>query len=299
MDRILARTSQNPSSYTRHFNQSEEFFVRLSRPYTVPSFAIHHDIRNSSPSAAHAATLRELMTTLQEYVPEIFQGLRYRFDPGEILRPLFYQVFRIEDQQYLYQLRLDLVCRPQVHTILEQGTNDTTPVYRTRDLIVEPQIIPLREVIQEDSRPRDFVVEQMISDTWIGETGRGYFVQGIWIDSDLNKFFTKLVIPPGKRIYPYYPFTSRYRSVCHSLIQLDLESRKAAVPRLHRVTRFLRPHMTEIEQVLRESEFREDLELFSSLRNQVPPEWLSIWDTLHVQVYLNEQEMKEFEVVQR
>ncbi len=88
--------------------------------------------------------------------------------------------------------------------------------------------------------PAVAVVEQMISDTWIGETGRGYFIQGIWMDADLNKFFTKLVIPQGKRIYPYYPFTSKYRTICHNPIGISSAQRREAIPRLHRFIDFLK-----------------------------------------------------------
>ena len=60
-----------------------------------------------------------------------------------------------------------------------------------------------------------FVVKQTISQNWIGETGKGYLVRGIWMDSELTKFFSKLFLPTGKRTYPFYPFTCRYKTRLH------------------------------------------------------------------------------------
>ena len=34
--------------------------------------------------------------------------------------------------------------------------------------------------------------------TWKGESGEGYMIHGIWMDADINKFFSKLVLPKGR-----------------------------------------------------------------------------------------------------
>ena len=236
------------------------------------------------------------MDTLQQLVPDVFAGLTYLFDPAEVLRPTFFQMFRVGDDSYLYLLRLDLVCRPQKHQVLEKGTNDTTPVYRTSELVVDVDIIPLKELISTNGRTSGGLIDQMISDTWIGETGRGYFVQGIWLDTDLTKFFSKLVLPAGKRVYPYYPFSSKYRTVCHHPIALEPEARRRAVPLLHRVKQFLQPYLEEIEQVLREEDFSESLPTFTRIKEKVPMEWQTLFAPLSMSVYLNDEEQKEFEV---
>lgn len=296
LDSILTRPASSEMSWSRHFSQGEEFFIRFAAPYEVPSFAIHHDIRTTTPSQGYRRALHAVVRELQGRAPWIFSGLRYSFDPSDVLRPVFYQLFRTGEASYLYQLRIDLVFRPQIHHVVSPGTNDTTPVYRTRELFLEGQLIPLQSATTLNKGIGNLAIDQMISDTWIGETGRGYFVQGIWIDNDLNKFFSKLMVTPGKRIYPYYPFTSRYRTVCHTLISLDGENRRAAVPRLHHFRRLIAPRLEEVEQVLREEEFRDDLPLFRELRETIPREWRDFLEPVGMQVYLNEQDMKEFEV---
>ncbi len=295
---LLRRKSDTAVGYSIHFNQSEDFFIRLGRDFQVPSFSIHHDIDTATPHPVYRETLRTFISELQQMLPGIFEGLTYFFDPAEVLRPSFFQLYRVSGTYYLYLLKLDLVFRPQNHTVVEKGSNDTTPIYRTSNLIVEANIIPLRHIEEEDNTPRVFHIEQLISNTWIGETGRGYFVQGIWIDTDLNKFFTKLVVPEGKRIYPYYPFTSKFRTICYNPVRIDTTNRRESVPLLHRMKEFLVPHLEEIQSVLREEEFSPELSLFQNLRRRIPSEWISYFDSFSLDVYLNDQEMREFEVVE-
>jgi hypothetical protein len=295
---LLRRKSDVAVGYSIHFNQSEDFFLRLGRDFQVPSFSIHHDIATTTPLPKYLDSLRSFLADLQQMLPGVFEGLTYFFDPAEVLRPSFFQLYRVAGTYYLYLLKLDLVFRPQNHIVVEKGSNDTTPVYRTSNLIVEANIIPLRHIEQNGNAPQVFHIEQLISDTWIGETGRGYFVQGIWIDTDLNKFFSKLVVPEGKRIYPYYPFTSKFRTICHNPIRIDGPHRRESIPFLHRMKEFLVPHLEEIQSVLRGEEFSPDLPLFQELRQQVPADWTGYFESFSLDVYLNDQEMREFEVVE-
>jgi hypothetical protein len=299
INEILRQQPGSSDSYTRHFSQSEDFFLRLSEPIEVPSFSIHHDVNVAMPDAEYLKRVRSLIRQIHPRLPELFSGLTYSFDPADVLRPAFYQIFRVAEAHYLYLMRLDLVCRPQYHDIVERGTNDATPVYRTRDLIVDVDLIPLKSTAGSSVTDRRVTIEQLISDTWIGETGRGYFVQGIWLDTDLTKFFTRLFLPRGKRMYPYYPFSSKYRTVCHHPISLNIEARRAAVPMLHNIKEFLRPHLDTIEQVLRERSFSESLQAFEAIRREVPESWQKRWEPLTLSVYLNDEEQKEFEVHER
>lgn len=294
---ILRRKSDSPVGYRRHFNQSEDFFLRLGRDFHVPSFPIHHDIGRTTPDPGYIETLSGFLDELQSMIPGVFEGLTYYFDPAEVLRPGFFQLYRISGDYYLYLLKLDLVYRPQNHVVVEKGNNDVTPLYRTPNLIVEANVVPLRDIDQENGSPTAFHIDQLISDTWIGETGRGYFVQGIWIDTDLNKFFTKLFVPEGKRIYPYYPFTSKYRTVCYNPIQLEARSRRESLPILHHARSFLKPHLDEIQTTLREKEFSPELPLFQELKSQVPEEWSHFLGDFALDLYLNDDEMREFEVL--
>lgn len=298
MNSLLQRDSTQAVSYSRHFSQGEDFFVRLGTDFVVPSFSIHHDINRATPEPSYLNTMRSFIDTLQQLVPDIFAGLTYLFDPAEVLRPSFFQLYRVGGDAYLYLMRLDLVCRPQTHAIIEKGTNDTTAVYRTSELIIDVDILPLQELSAGEGKTTGGRIDQMISDTWIGETGRGYFVQGIWLDTDLTKFFSKLILPKGKRVYPYYPFSSKYRTVCHHPIGLTPEDRRRAVPLLHRFKEFLRPHLSEIEQVLRGEDFSETLPLFQEIKERVPAEWQRMFEPLSMSVYLNEAEQKEFEIAE-
>lgn len=298
INQLLQRDATDAAvSYTRHFNHSEDFFLRLARPYDVPAFPIHHDVHSLTPVEEYLVSLTDLIDRLQRSLPGVFTALTYSFDPTEILSPAFFQIFRVEERVYFYLLRLDLTFRPNQHETLDRGTNDRTARYRTRDLVVRPLVVPLSGIQHEGSRVEGVEIDRLIDETWIGETGRGYFSQGIWIDHDLTKFFSKLFIPPGKRLYPYFPFTSTFRTVCHTPLRLELDGRRRAVPLLHRARGFIEPHIPTIEQVLRSTEFSESLPEFTAIRSQVPEAWTTWWDDISMRVYLNEQEMKEFEVV--
>ncbi len=151
-------------------------------------------------------------------------------------------------------------------------------------------------VISEGDKISGFRVRQSISATWIGERGRGYFVQGIWIDREITKFLSKLFIPAGKRMYPYYPFTCRHRAICLSLVRPEAEERKSEVPKLHRASTFLEPHMRTIEEALQGNDFSENLDAFKSLKERVPPEWDTAWDSVALRMYLNDRDMKEYQL---
>lgn len=297
INQILQRETGESPGYSRHFNQAEDFFIKTSREFEIPSFPIHHDVRISQPKPEYVETLKTVIERVQPLLPDLFRGLTYMFDPAEILRPAFFQIFRVAGETYLYLLKLDLVFRPQNHVVVQRGSNDTTAVYRTNELIIEVDLIPVKTVHSENGKLTGFDIDQLISETWIGETGRGYFVQGIWLDTDLTKFFSKLFIPQGRRLYPYYPFSSKYRTITHAPIAIDLESRRKAIPMLHRVKHFLMPHLEEIQQILREQEFSEGLDLFQRIKATVPGDWMHVWDTFSLDMYLNDRDMKEFEVL--
>ena len=296
INKLLKREGQTGCAYTSRFNQAEEFFLLLEQPFEVPSFSIHHDVRTSRPTAQYLANLTKLIDQLQTRLPGVFAGLTHMFDPCETLRPVFFQVYRVAGHTYLLLLRLDLVFRPALHSATTPGSNDMTPGYSSHGLMLEADVVPLADVTREHDRVRAFTVDQLISDTWIGETGRGYLVQGIWLDTDLTKFFSRLALPVGTRSYPYYPFSSKFRTVCHSLIGLEVEHRKQAIPRLHRVREFIAPHLDAIQQTLREREFTPDLQVFADLKRQVPARWDRWWDRFAVTAYLNKNDMKEFAV---
>jgi hypothetical protein len=292
----LKRAQPVESGYTRHYNQGEDFFVRLPETFRIPQIPVHHDVRKLRPEDEYLRRIRSFISRLCSIAPSIFADTTYLFDPSETLRPGFFHLYRIKDQTYLYLLRLDLSYRPQSYQITTRGTNDMTPEYETDQLFLEADLIPLDQVMVEEGRIRAFRIRQSISQTWIGETGRGYFVQGIWIDRELTKFFTRLFLPEGVRSYPYYPFSCKYRAICFSVIDPSPGGRKASLPVLYRATEFLTPHMGEIQEALRAEEFTEGLPSFKRLKEQLPAEWNEIFHGIRLKAYLNELDLKEYRV---
>lgn len=296
INNLLKQGGSDTRTFSRHYNQVEEFFLRFDRPFTVPQLPIHHDVRNPEPEKRYVQLLVEVLEQLIPIAPQVFQDLLYMFDPAEILRPSFFHAYRFEDSQYLYLLRLNLMYRPQVHGVIHKGSNDLTAAYSSDLLFLEAAFIPLQEVRTKAGTISTFVVDQTISNTWVDEIGRGYLVQGIWIDNDLTKFFSKLFLPEGKRTYPFYPFVCKYKTICQNLIDLGPEVRKKLLPYLHRALDFLRPVMPEIESSLKEENFSESNVTFRRLKRTVPPPWSEIWKSLRLEMYLNDQDMKEYRI---
>ncbi len=293
----IVRAAPGERPFTRHFSEGEEFFLRLEGQYTVPRMPIHHDVRLGSPGAAHREALAEAVRGIVTLAPQVLAGLSYFFDPAEVLRPCFYRLYRAEDRSYMYLLRVELAMKDHLADVVERGTNDMTPTFRTRKLFLENTLIPLAEVLRAaDGTVRAVRVLQTISQTWIGEFGRGYFQQGIWMDLDLTRFFTRLLLPPGLRCYPYYPFLCKYKTVCRSTIDLSPGGRAAALPSLHRALAFLAPVMEIVLAQMRHGGFSEQMGVFRELKARVPEAWYEPWKGLRVEATLDEAERKEFRV---
>lgn len=284
------------AAYTRHYTQNEEFFLKLDREFEVPSFPIHHDVRQPKPSDQYLESLKSALHAVVPLVPDLFRGLTYFFDPSDTLRPGFYQLYRLADTHYLYMLKIDLSYKAGEHEVVTRGTNDTTASYRSSKVFIDAIVVPLEQVRTENGRVAGFDVLQKVSQTWIGETGRGYFVQGIWIDHELTKFFSKLFLPENKRTYPYYPFQCRYRTVCATDISTSSEGRKRAPVLLHRALGFVSPYMEHIQESLRDGDFSTDLEAFRKIKSKLPDYWAGIWNGISVKAYLNDRDMKEFAI---
>ncbi len=278
------------------FNYNEEFFIKLPETVTVPHFPIHHDIGETTPDEDYRRDLFTFLEKTVRMVPEIFSGLTYFFDPADTTRPGFFHLYRMKDQLFLFLLRVDLNFRTHYGEIIEKGGNDSTHTYNTSSLFLENDIIPLSSLGEENKRVKSFFIEQHLSDTWIGESGKGYFVQGIWIDQELTRFFSRLFIPSGKRIYPYFPFPCKYQTICHPVADFSPQGRRNHLKLLYQARSFLLPHFEKIQEILSKDNFSEDLPFFRELKARVPEQWNDIWDPLKVKVYLNDEGMKEFEV---
>jgi hypothetical protein len=293
---LLDSIDERVGGFSRHFSQSEEFFVLLEDEFAVPHFPIHHDVRVTQPDQEYLEKLHSVLARIAELAPQLLKELVYFFDPAETLRPSFFKIYRVEESYYLYLLRIDLMMRPSMGTVIERGTNDTTPHYRTRKLFMESVIIPLEDVIRDDGKVKAFKIKQSISQSWIGEQGRGYFVQGIWMDQDLTKFFSKLFLPDGMRTYPFFPYLCKYKTVCQSVINLNPEGRKSTIPYFHRAMQFLAPLLEKIQAVMKNASFSEDNPFFRELKSKVPEKWFEAWKNIRVETYLNESDMREFRV---
>ncbi|MBA7545920.1 hypothetical protein ES705_38302 [subsurface metagenome] len=292
----LENLNHKNSSFKRHFNQTEEFFLDLEDDFIIPSLPIHHDVRQPRPSPEYLKSLLQILEQILPLTPGVFNELTYLFDPREIMKPCFFKLYKIDQASYLYLVQIDLIYRSREARVLERGNNDFTARYSSRRLFLETLFIPLDRVLVEEDKIRSFIVKQTISSTWVGEVGRGYFIQGIWIDNELTRFFSKLFLPEGKRTYPFYPYVCKYRTICQNLIRLNPEARKLYLPYLHRAIEFLSPSMKRIEQSMRDTSFSEDIETYKEIKKQVPVNWLEIWNNLKIDVYLNQQDMKEFSV---
>jgi hypothetical protein len=296
INRILAAIPDaGPSaSFGIRYNHSEELFLELETEVLVPRFPIHHDVRQLEPSATYAYAVRDFVGQVVALMPEVFRGLTYYFDPSEPLKPRFYRLYKVEEAVYLYLLRIDLMFRHFEGEVVEQGSNDITPTFRSRRLFVESEIIPLDAVMWELGRAKAFVVKQLVSNTWIGETGRGYLVHGIWMDTDLSKFFSRLVLPEGARTYPFLPLFCKYKTVCAEAATPSPEFRKRLLPLLHRAIGFLTPEMERIQNSLKDAAFSETMREYLELRKRVPPAWKEVLRGIASKAYLNERDLKEF-----
>ncbi|MFP4179274.1 MAG: hypothetical protein ACLFSA_04400 [Spirochaetaceae bacterium] len=288
--------SGDSPDYSRHFTQNEEFFLSLSSDFRVPQFPIHHDIEKSRPDAQYLDSLHYFLEQVVPLAPPLFKGLTYFFNPTDTMRPGFYQIYKIKDRLFLYLLQLDISFRTHYGKIVEKGGNDKTHTYTTQQLFIDNDLIPLETYKESDGRIRSFVIEQLLTQTWVGEQGKGYFIQGIWIDRELTKFFSKLFLPKGKRTYPYYPFPCKHRTLCHSVLNFDSEGRKRHLSYLYRARDFLLPYFEDIQDTLKDKEFSEELPLFKKIKKEVPERWNTVWESLTVKAYLNDQDMKEFAV---
>jgi hypothetical protein len=296
INQLLTQAGSDAGTFSRHYNQVEEFFFRFEGSFNVPQLPIHHDVRVPVPQARYLKLLAQVLEQLIPLAPRLFQDLTYMFDPTEILRPSFFHLYRLESCQYLYLLKLDLMYRPQAHGLIQKGSNDLTAAYSSDCLFLEATCIPIREVQTRSGKISTFVIDQTISNTWVDEIGRGYLVQGIWMDNDLTKFFSKLFLPEGKRTYPFYPYICKYKTICLNLIDPDSKTRRELLPYLHKALDYLRPAMPEIEAALKGRDFSENLETFRKLKNTVPAAWVEIFDGLHIDMYLNSRDLKEYRI---
>jgi len=291
---LAALDGRDAGAWSIRFTQGEESYILLPREISIQSFPVHHDVRQRQPGPEYLAALRAFVSELSAALPSALAGLGYFFDPAEITRPCFFKVYEAGQRLYLYLLRLDMGYRPQHALAARRGDNDFTAAFSTRKLFFESDIIPLDGVEAEGGRASAFLVRQLISQTWIGETGKGYMVRGIWMDMDLSKFFSRLFLPAGRSLHPYYPLACKYKTICHACLAMSPEGRKASLVPYARALAFLGPAIPEIQAALRGRTFSESIPEFTALRARVPAEWTQAWSRIRLRPYLNENDQKEY-----
>jgi len=296
INRMLRSIKPEEFIYPKRFSHNEEFFIKTGKDIIVPQLPVHHDIARETPDERYAGAIRNFITSLASLYPGLFSDLIYIFDPADIHKLKFLKLYKVEQSQYLYFLMIDLLYKTHYHELIKKGNNDFTPEYKTRNLFLESSFIPVTGEVKKNGRIDYFKIKQTISETWVGEKGRGYLLKGIWMDDDLTKFFSKLFLPENKRIYPYYPLICKYKTVCFNVIELTAEKRRKALPFLHRALSFLQPNMSTIEQALKQDAFSENLPLFKNLKAQLPEAWKNTWGNIQVKSYLNENNLKEYAI---
>ena len=291
LNALIRNTKENQGIFSRHFNSAEDFFIRLDRAVTFPSWDIHHHVGTSAPSPEYLTQLTELIKSLLPQIGPLLAETSWYFDPRDIFHPGFYQLYDIKGRKYLFVLKMELGLQPRGCEIIKPGTNDRTPIYRTRDIYLDAEILPLEK---EQSTSREFWIHRYFSETWSGEQGRGYFVQGVWIDDSLSKFLSKVFISEGKKIYPFYPFKCRYGTVSSTVVDFSPEGRHRSIKLLDRAIEDLSPYLDQVQKIVQTEGFSEKQELFTTLRKKFEPRWESIWKNLRIDSYLNHDEQKEF-----
>ena len=143
-------------------------------------------------------------------------------------------------------------------------------------------------------KARAFKVKQLVSNTWIGETGRGYLLHGIWMDNDLSKFFSKILLPRRRTNLSILPAFLQVQNHVRRGHPPGPERRKRILPLLHRAISFLTPEMERIQNSLKDESFSETMPDFIALRNKVPASWREILKGVSMRSYLNERDMKEY-----
>ncbi len=283
------RSTDDVDGVTMHIDEAERFFLRLPDPVDVPSFSIHHNIKADRPSEHYRDSLLEFVEQISRQLPSLLAGLSYVFDPRYVFAPAFVRTEDVEGIPILIRVQIDLGVPPRRDSVIRSASNDATARYLTRDIYVDIDVLPARRMSGASSG-----IRRLVDDTWIGETGRGYIAQGIWMDRDLSRFFSGLVEPDTHSLYPYLPFSCRFRSISHRPPGWTTTDMRAAAERLTALHEILTPAIDDITGILRTEAFSRSHHTFRRLRETVPPWIPKSLETIRVHPYLREDARKEY-----
>ncbi len=291
IDSCLSAVRSKTIDATPHFTFDENFILRPEDPLDVPSLPIHHDVRVSEVPHELSGRLATAIARIVERLPGLFKGCRYIFDPARPLQPVFYRIIPGPARSYVYLLRINLEFMPSIHHVIEKGSNDFSPAYRTSQLPVDALILPVEhaddDVIQ---------LKRYVTSTWRGETGRGYLTQGIWIDRDFAKFLSGIMIPSGHRLYPWFPVSARYNSISYAPVDQDPENIDRTIQHVALIESFFSPHMEKIESILHKGDTEKAADLAKDLYSAFPEDARAVYRKTYSRPYLNEFEQKEYRI---
>jgi len=277
----------------RRFTQEEDFFLVLDRPFVVDSFEIHHDVHQSSPSDRYRGVIRSVVDAWADQIPAVFQGLSWFFDPKDLFHPLFVQVLSRRGKPYLFVLRPDLTFRGRHDEVLDRGGNDTTPRYSTSSLFLESEVLPLESWDSAPGEKRLFL-SKLFQKTWEGESGQGYFLTGRWIDREISRLLSRVALPQGAKVFPYYPLRCRHDTLSVRCLTPTSEGRKLAAQVLETAWPLVTPWAERIQTELKALPFQDDHPLIEPLRQQWGPVLAPLWASYRLEPYLNENDQKEY-----
>lgn len=288
---LLSATQSDDIPASSHFSVDEQFFLKLSDPIRIPRFPVHHDVRNPVPDEEYLGSLTPALTELIDRSPGLFRACRYSFDPAYPHEAVFYRLLNAGSESFVYIFRVSLSFVPRMHVVVEKGTNDYTASYWTNRIPVDALIMPVARVDSDAIR-----VERYISSTWIGETGRGYLTQGIWVDRDFSKILSRIVNPNSSRTYPWFPVSTRYNTISYRPIELTMGAIDELTQHVATIRHSLAPRMSEIESLLRSGD-REALSgLAERLASAFPEGERERYRGIRTKAYLNEFDQKEYQI---
>lgn len=290
--RLMMAVDQVPS-LDRRFTQEEDFFLVLDRPFVVGAFPIHHPVTDFHPPDAYLETLRTLVDGWVALVPGIFQGLSWFFDPKDLFHPIFVEVLNAGPKPYLFVLRPDLTFRRGYSEVLVPGGNTVTPRYSTRYLFLESEVLPLTSWTL-DGDIQEFYLTKLFQPTWLGESGRGYFVTGQWLDRDISRLLSRAAFPAGVKTFPVFPLRCRYETLSVRCLSPTPEGRKRSAEVLEVAWPLIEPWTGRIQADLSAEPFRDDSPLVPDLREAWGPRLSLLWGDYRLEAYLNDHDQKEY-----
>lgn len=215
-----------PEMVSLFSDETISYFLR--EPLRIPSLPIHHHFQKAEPSSSYLTAIEGWLHRLRRLLPESFLGMQWGFEPSNALSPALFE----EVGPFLMVIRFDLSFRRAFHRLVKRGDNDRTAEYETDRVFFTFDFLPLlpkqREAGCYDVRP-------LFDTTWVGEKGRGYYLQGIWMDDSLTEFFSRLVHPDLEISFPYYPLRCRFRSLSANTPNLDQGTRSRLVHLLQKI----------------------------------------------------------------